>query len=111
MSKHKQEALEKVAQFKRDAADVNKLPTKVLLSEQGGEFTGTAFREFCKENRIRPEFTGEILNPPYRSSRAPVAPAHECTAMIDGRWELSAIGVRSCIPYDVFTWQIGYQAF
>lgn len=41
--KHKSQAVDKLADFKRAVADSNQLAIKALCSDRGGELTGIAF--------------------------------------------------------------------
>lgn len=43
-AKHKSQALDQLADFKRDVAKSNPLAVKKLRSYQGGEFIGIAFQ-------------------------------------------------------------------
>lgn len=70
MTASKTQLLQILQDFKRDVADVIQITIKALWPDQGGEFTGAFFTEYCKKNGITLEFTARYW--PYRNGMAKI---------------------------------------
>ena len=57
LMQHKSEVLVKFQEYKAKAENLHGRKIKVLRSDNGGEYTGNEFRNFCKLNRIEQQFT------------------------------------------------------
>lgn len=67
ITQHKSQAVEMLGEFKRHVAGVNQLIINALRSDQGEEFSRLIFKEFCKRNGIKQEFT--VRYSPHQNGR------------------------------------------
>lgn len=98
MLQYKSQPLEKFTNCKRDVADANKLAVKKLRSDQGEEFTCAAFKEFCKGDGMRQEFTA--WHSPHQNGMEdrPRALALEFYLLRNVRREFPAVAVGGGFP-------------
>ena len=55
--RHKSEVLAKFQEYKVKVENLHGRKIKVLRSDNGGEYTGNEFRDFCKQHGIEQQFT------------------------------------------------------
>ena len=55
--KRKDEVFEKFKEFKALLENLSEKKIKILISNNGGEFTSNDFKDLCKEARIKMELT------------------------------------------------------
>ena len=56
-TKESEEVVSKFKEFKAQVENLSGRRTKILRSDNGGEYTSTKFNDFCKEAGIKREFT------------------------------------------------------
>lgn len=57
---HKSQGIQVLGESTHDVAAANQPVVSALRSDEGGEFTGVMFKEVCKRNEIKQEFTTRL---------------------------------------------------